>query len=360
MSRKHDTSAPPAGGSTPMQAAMDWTSGAAPPAPEEAAPVPPRGAQASRNGGARAATPATARQAALVPQAPLQAPRPGLAVTRSDAPGMASIQIVRPRDRHDVLAEALEEAAAIGEDFWYAWDVKGERASGHVEGISITGANALLRAWGNCAAWVEVEAEDDATWSMRATFVDAESGIAVSRVFRQAKGAGKLGRIDPERVLDMQFAKGQSKAIRNIVLHALPESVKRKALAEAKRAAMQDQAGADLPSLRVRSIKAFRALGVDQPRLEAKIGLAADRWGAEDVAQLRALYRAITQEGVPLSEVFPPSEAPRATVDLSSARLATPKPKAEAPAAPKEPNCPTCGLQHAEGACKVREPGEEG
>lgn len=372
--RRDGTAADDGSGGGSMQHALEWTGGHAAGAMPEAT------------------------RPALVPQAVMPAPRSalpvGAALARMDAPGMATMQVARPREHAAMLREALEEAAAIGEDFWYAWDVAA-RGGGdkHVEGVSIVGANALMRAYGNCAAWVEMEAETDQHWTLRAHFVDAERCTSSSRLFRQPKQAS-MGKVEPERALAMSFASGQSKAVRNAILYGVPESLKRRALAAAKEAAAKGIVDGDLPALRAKIVRLFRAIGVEQQRLEIKLGSKTESWGKDEVVQARALYRAITVEGVPAADVFPAPEPPRATVDLGRAKLegetpvappAEPKAVAAAPKVsverkgrrvqpptpPPEPivepvpepfECSQCGYVHLPGPCAVpeREPGEDG
>ena len=265
----------------------------------------------------------------------------GVPVQRMSAGPFQAVQVVRPRDVKAAEKEARAEARFLGEQFFYGWDIRGKNPK-HVEGIGIVGAMAILRSWGNCAVDVQLAEESDEAWTFEATFLDAERGTALRRLYRQPKTKVE-GQYEPERALNMTFQKGQSIAVRGAVLHGLPASLRGKCLREAKLAAQATIKEAELPQHRARVVAAFAKLGVSQERLERKVEKPLGEWGREEVVELEAMWRGIKAEGVSVGEAFPP-EVRTAEVDLGAAAVV--------PGPTTNPDQRTLGLD--------REPGQEG
>lgn len=142
-----------------------------------------------------------------------------------------------------VLQRALVEASLLGDRYAYGWEVN-DRASGGkkaIEGVSVDGAYMLLRAWGNAVCDVDlVEVNEDA-YTFKATFVDLESGATCSRLYRQHRSAPP-GKYDQQRWDDMAFSNGQSRAVRNVIVAALPQWLQDRCMDAASRAV--DRGGA--------------------------------------------------------------------------------------------------------------------
>lgn len=141
-----------------------------------------------------------------------------------------AIAVQRPREMADVERRLMNEAAIGGELMYYGWGAGKDR----IEGPSWELAVAAARCYGNCAVDQEPMQETPDAWVFTSTFVDVETGFTIKRQFRQSKKWTVHGKLDAERKDDMRFQIGQSKAIRNVILSALPKWMIDKALRRAK------------------------------------------------------------------------------------------------------------------------------
>jgi hypothetical protein len=211
-----------------------------------------------------------------------------------------------------VLRHALAEAHLLGEDFFYAWDVNDRGGKKQIAGLSIDGAMMLLRNWGNAATDVEVLAADDEAYVFKATFIDLETGATCSRLYRKHRSQPP-GKYDAQRWDDMQFSDGQSRAIRNVITAALPQWLQNRCLDQAFKAA---ERGISTPAEERQAVAArAKAVGVDQKRLEAKMGKPVGRLDASDLVSLRAMLRTIEEGHAKPLELFAlPDEKAIATI----------------------------------------------
>lgn len=141
-----------------------------------------------------------------------------------------AMSVQRPRELPAVEKRVLTEAAVAGERFFYGWGAGKDR----IEGGSIDLAMCLVRNWGNCAVEMQPIQETADAWVFTASLVDLETGFTLSRQFRQSKRHVVHGKHDEARKEDIRFQIGQSKAIRNVVLNALPKWLADKAIEAAK------------------------------------------------------------------------------------------------------------------------------
>lgn len=159
-----------------------------------------------------------------------QAMSNGGALQRVATAYTTAITVQKARNLRNVEMKALDEAKLLGADAYYGWG-SGED---HIEGPSKGLAMSLVRCYGNCAVDMgEVQETADA-WIFTARFVDIETGFTLTRQFRQSKKWKIHGKFDEARKEDIRFQIGQSKAVRNVVLNALPEWLTRRALDAAK------------------------------------------------------------------------------------------------------------------------------
>ncbi len=135
-----------------------------------------------------------------------------------------------PRKISEVEARSLSEAAILGADAYYAWGAGENR----IEGPSKELAMSLVRCYGNCAVDLGEVQETREAWIFTATFVDLETGFTLSRQFRQSKAWKVYGKLDDDRKDDMRFQIGQTKAVRNVILNALPGWLVTRAMDKAK------------------------------------------------------------------------------------------------------------------------------
>lgn len=141
-----------------------------------------------------------------------------------------ALAVQKPRDLMVVHKAIQAEAALAGESFYYGWG----SGSDKIEGPSIKLAMAAARCYGNAAVDMLPVQELDDSWIMTAVFVDLETGFTLTRQFRQSKNSKVHGKHDAERKDDMRFQIGQSKAVRNVVVNAVPEFLIDAAIESAK------------------------------------------------------------------------------------------------------------------------------
>lgn len=150
-----------------------------------------------------------------------------------------TIRVMRPRVPSEVEQRVCGEAAICGEDCFYSWQVTNKKTGKKdlIEGVSINGAQIIARNFGNCSVEMGPLQELNEAWVFTATFIDQETGYALSRQYRQAKNKQLGGRMDEdaERAADLKFQIGQSKAIRNVILDATPPYLQQRVMENAKR-----------------------------------------------------------------------------------------------------------------------------
>lgn len=203
----------------------------------------------------------------------------GMAIQRVQTMYATAMAVQKPRVLHRVEKSLLDEASLAGESFFYGWGAGKDT----IEGPSVDLAMAAFRAWGNCAIEMQPVQETPGAWIFTATFVDLESGVSLPRQFRQSKQWKVYGKLDEERKADVRFQIGQSKAIRNVILNALPKWLISKAMdrahdgVKAKLQEFIDKHGggekgfAEAINLVLRGLE---KVGVDEARVLARFGLA--------------------------------------------------------------------------------------
>jgi hypothetical protein len=141
-----------------------------------------------------------------------------------------AVAVQRPRNLLTVHKSLEREAALAGESFYYGWGNGNDK----IEGPSIKLAMAAARCYGNSAVDMLPVQDMEDSWIMTAVFVDLETGFTLTRQFRQSKNSKIHGKHDAERKDDMRFQIGQSKAVRNVVVNAVPEFLIDAAITAAK------------------------------------------------------------------------------------------------------------------------------
>ncbi len=155
---------------------------------------------------------------------------PAVPVQKVQTKYTTAMAVQRPRVLATVEKKSLEEAALLGADAFYAWGQGKDR----IEGPTVELAMALVRCYGNCAVDLGEVQDTAEAWIFTATFVDLETGFTLSRQFRQSKRWVVHGRFDEARKDDIRFQIGQSKAVRNVVLNAVPAWLCNRAMDKAK------------------------------------------------------------------------------------------------------------------------------
>ncbi|MFH2033128.1 MAG: hypothetical protein ABIJ26_00285 [Candidatus Margulisiibacteriota bacterium] len=220
-----------------------------------------------------------------------------------------AVKVQQPRVFARFLSNVLQEAELAGAAFFYHWEVfdkeKGRKVP--IEGASIDMGMCLARNYGNDAIECDVR-ETSSHYIFKATFVDLETGFTAPRLFRQRKAQRISGKMDSERQEDIVFQIGQSKAIRNAVLRALPKWVIDKAIERAKTAELNGIKKENIAMARTQVLDWFIARGVTQEQLEKERGRKVDEWVAQDILDLRGMATAIKDGNVSVKELFQKEE----------------------------------------------------
>lgn len=216
-----------------------------------------------------------------------------------------AVRVQEPRSISRIASNVIHEASLAGASFYYRWPVK-DRDSGqtkYVQGPSIDMAMCMIRNYGNCVLDIEVE-ELPGHYVFKGIVIDLESGFTCPRLFRQRKSQ-KMGRYDSGRAEDISFQVGQSKALRNAIVHAMPSWLVDQAMTEAQSAELRRIKPENIAAARAQCITYFRGYGITPERIENVIGRKADDWTAEDIANLRANATAIKEGRISAESVFP-------------------------------------------------------
>lgn len=190
------------------------------------------------------------------------------------------------------------------------------RGGGAVTGASVYLARELARCWGNVQYGVaELRRDDEAGESeMQAWAWDVQTNARASTTFivphKRDKRGGPVAIVDLRDVYENNANMG-ARRLREMIFGILPvwftEEAKDLCLATVEKGN-----GKPLEERIDGAIRAFDGLGVVQSRLELKLGRAADRWTAYDVAQLLTIHRSISRREVTVEDEFP---QPRVTRD---------------------------------------------
>ncbi len=214
---------------------------------------------------------------------------------------VTAVQVIRPRVLPEVERRVLEEASIAGDDFYYSWQQGGET----IEGLSVGAALAMVRNFGNCAVDVKVE-EQPFSYIFSATFIDLETGFNLTRTFRQNKQSpkSKSGKdiYKGERGIDIVFQIGQSKAIRNVVLNAVPNWLSKKVIMKSKDKIINQIKEMGIPKASQKIIDKAKKLGIPIENIQAIFGKT---WDVEHIVQISSALRAIEDGVENASDRFP-------------------------------------------------------
>ena len=227
----------------------------------------------------------------------------GKALRRVQTEFVSAVAVQKPRDKRKALADCLEEAAIAGDEFYYSWTVKSKTGPQLVEGLSVNAALTAARNWGNCAIPVSIE-EGSNSYIFTATFVDMETGFNLQRTYRQRKKPN-IGMKDVERAEDITFQIGQSKAIRNVILNALPSWLMSKMLEKAKENVIEKIMKMGIAVAKEKTISFFAKYGITVDRIEKKMAKKNEFWSAEDLAVLQGAMNMLIAGQESAESLFP-------------------------------------------------------
>lgn len=218
-----------------------------------------------------------------------------------------AVSVQRPRVLANVETKLLEEADKAGTLFYYGWGA-GKDA---IEGASIHLANAAVRLWGNCAIELLPVQETRDAWIFTAAYVDLETGFTLQRQFRQSKTWTVYGKHDEARKEDIRFQIGQSKAVRNVILNAIPKWLTKRAVEKAKAGVREELEEAindkGIEAIRGVLMKRLAGEGVTEPMVLAKFGRpTSGGLTIEDMVIMRADYDALNDGADTVDHLYPP------------------------------------------------------
>lgn len=230
----------------------------------------------------------------------------GSGLQRVQGAATTVVRVQKDRDIVDVQKRAMLESDLMGDLAYYGWGQNKDR----IEGPTVKLALMLARCFGNCIIEMEpVQTEKD-SWIFTAKFVDLETGFTLMRQFRQSKKWMVYGKHDDERKDDIRFQIGQSKAIRNVVLNAIPEWLVDQAIDKAKgnvkAKILKRIADQGLDKVQTDAVSRCEALGVPPERLLNLFGRPTVKaLTVEDLVTLAGNIRAVETGTDRVENVFP-------------------------------------------------------
>lgn len=227
----------------------------------------------------------------------------GGALQKTTSEFTQAIVIQKPRDRNTIIRACEEEAAIAGEEFYYSWTVKAKGGPKLVEGLSVGGALAASRNWGNCAIPCKVD-ETDTHYIFTASFIDFETGFNLQRVFKQRKEQN-IGMKDTARADDITFQIGQSKAIRNVALNAMPSWLTKKMIDKAKEQVIAKITKMGVTVAQKKALEFFQKQGIGIERVEKKMSKNHKHWTAEDLAIIQGAMSSLVNGQESADSLFP-------------------------------------------------------
>lgn len=227
--------------------------------------------------------------------------------TRAVAEVAASVKLAKefPRDTGDIATATKELCSrlAVAQRAFYEVPNRGAGLSVHI-------ARELARIWGNLDYGVrELNRDDDKGVSELQAFAwDSEQNVRSTRSFIQPHERMKGGkRVKLTDLSDVYLANQNiaARAVRECIFSVLPGWL----LADAEatlRATLKNGDGKPIEERRRDAIQVFSDLKVTVGQLEKRVGKVHAKWDSNDIASLVRVFTSITQDGIPVTEFFPP------------------------------------------------------
>jgi hypothetical protein len=219
--------------------------------------------------------------------------KPERASAAFDPAFLLAARALPPRDAERFAAGVLAEAARAGAAFYYPWAATEKDRARRVDGGSVGLAACLLRHYGNATVIPEIDGEDSREWRFRATFADLETGVATTRLSIQRKPRPAGDPVEASRAREIAFQAGQGKALRTVILAAMPGWVVAEAIAAAKTAEAARALRVGVVAARDEALADLALRGVDAPRIARAFGKDVAAMDEADVAALRGMVQAI-------------------------------------------------------------------
>mgnify|MGYP001559378229 CR=1 FL=1 len=252
----------------------------------------------------------------------------GHSIVRIENDIQQQIAVLKPRDEAKVLTRVLDELHMVPEyakKVYYSIPHKDrsddDEKTVWVEGVSINGSMAIQRRWGNSATGQRVIDETNERIICEGVFMDYELNNRVQRqvgVLRMYKPKGKNVMVPlREDRLAIAVQSSMSKAVRNAVLHGIPESIKMEYLRQAKAIAGSTKGAGGKPvkeslEKRLESLWIdYEGQGISKPEIVKYLGKQSVN--EQDYERLVGLLNAITEGYVKKDSIFVPDEPKQTT-----------------------------------------------
>jgi len=230
----------------------------------------------------------------------------GRSLQRTQTAYTTAVAVQKPRSFTRFVNNCMEEAKLAGSAFYYRWEVfdkqKGRKVP--IEGESIDMSMCLARNFGNDVVDVDVT-ETLSHYLFKGVFIDLETGFTAPRLFRQRKTQSISGKMDAERQEDIVFQIGQSKAIRNAIVRAMPKWLRDQMIDAAKGSELSKIKPENIHIARAKVMDFFGKYGVTQDRIEKERNKKADEWGPQDIVDLRGMATAVKEGRISPDDLFP-------------------------------------------------------
>jgi hypothetical protein len=240
-----------------------------------------------------------------------------------------ALSVIRPRNLEVVQRRCEAEAELAGDEFFYSWNQGGES----IEGLSVGAALAIVRNFGNCAVEVKVT-ELPNSYVFDGVFVDLETGFNLVRPYRQNKQSPKTksGKdvYSGERGIDIIFQIGTSKAIRNVVLNAVPKWITTKVIAKAKKNVVAQYEELGIEKVKGIIFRKAEAQGISRDRIEGVYG-KEKVWDIETCVKIGTAIKAVTDGVEKATDLFPVISETHTAATETKVETKQPEPQQPAP-----------------------------
>jgi len=272
--------------------------------------------------------------------------------SRAVAEVQAAIYVARqfPREvgrSRNGMQSACGSMALAGKAFY-----RFPRAGGAVEGSTIHLAKTLAQTWGNIQYGVSEMRRDDAyrQSEMQAWAWDVEANTrhVLTFIVPHAKFANKkVVPLEDLRDIYENNANNGARRLREAIFAVIPDWFIEEA-EELCRETLNKGDGKPLQDRIEGAIAVFKSLGVNEDRLEQKLGRKKSQWTGADIAQLLITHKSIQRREIAVDEEFPHARITAAEIKSTNGAGRQQPTTAEAP--PEDDPWATNGDEPAGGA----------
>lgn len=210
-----------------------------------------------------------------------------------------------------------------------------KRGGNVVEGPSVYFAREAARCFRNVQYGID-ELDRDAgegRSQMRAWAWDLETNTRAGNTFivpHARDVGGKIKNLETLRDVYENNANMGARRLRAAILGILPDWFTQEA-ENTCRATLRRGDGSPIEDRQAAAVRAFADLGVDQGRIEQKLGHGVDKWTVYDLAQLRITLRSIQRGELPVDDAFPAAKIAASDLPPAPAPVADVAPTASDP-----------------------------